>query len=201
MRARQAAVDSTRERILRAFYEIWLERPYDQMTMDEVAAAAGVARQTVIRQFGTKDELAVAVVDWLRPVEEASRESEPGDVDGAIHRLVGRYEELGDANIRLLELEGRLPEVDYALQQARASHRAWIVDTFTPPDDEHVVMALYAATDVTLWKLLRRDFSRSRAATESIMRMLVGGVLDRPAASEPASPTSSNTSKKKVQPR
>ncbi len=36
-------------------------------------------------------------------------------------------------------------------------------------------MTLYAATDVTVWKLLRRDLGRSRAEAEAIIRKLVEG--------------------------
>lgn len=36
-------------------------------------------------------------------------------------------------------------------------------------------MTLYAATDVMAWKLLRRDFDRSRADAD--LRRLVDGVL------------------------
>ena len=68
------------------------EQPYDQVSIETVARAAGVSRQTVIRQFGTKDELAFAVVDWQKPREEAFRSAEPGDIDTAIARLVDRYE-------------------------------------------------------------------------------------------------------------
>ena len=41
MAARMEAVGSTRERILRAAYEMWLERPYDDVTVEAVAKAAG----------------------------------------------------------------------------------------------------------------------------------------------------------------
>jgi len=38
-------------------------------------------------------------------------------------------------------------------------------------------MALYAATDVTIWKLLRRDFGQTRKDTEATVTLLVDGVL------------------------
>jgi AcrR family transcriptional regulator len=184
MTTRLDAVASTRERILRAAYEMWLERPYDQVSVEAVAETAGVSRQTVVRQFGTKDELAVAVVDWQRPTEEASRAAEPGDVPTAVSRLIDRYETMGDANVRMLELEGRVPAIDYLLKQGRESHRAWIERIFVAPgprlpraERERVVLALYAATDVTVWKLLRRDLGQSRSDVEQIIRRLVDGVL------------------------
>lgn len=185
MSARAEAVAQTRERILRSAYDLWLERPYHEVTMEAVAKAAGVGRQTIVRQFATKDDLAVAVVDWQRPREDESRSAEPGDVPTAISRLIDRYEAMGDANVRLLELEGRVDAIDYLLAQARQGHRAWIENTLAPrparigrAEREHVVLSLYAATDVTLWKLLRRDLGRSRSEVEAIVRRLVDGVLN-----------------------
>jgi len=182
MQSRMNAVAATRERILGAAYAQWSERPYDQVSLQSVADAAQVSRQTVARQFGTKDELALAVVDWQRPREEALRATEPGDVDSAIERLVDRYEEMGDANVRVLGLEGRVPAIDHLLDVSRAGHREWIERTLVPgtatPESDDLVLALYAATDVTVWKLLRRDLGQSRASTEGIIHRLVRGVLD-----------------------
>jgi AcrR family transcriptional regulator len=182
MRARQEAVASTRERILRAAYREWSERAYDQVSLQSIADAAGVSRQTVARQFGTKDELAFAVVDWQKPLEDESRAVEPGDIEGAVRRLVDRYEAMGDANVRILELEGRVPAIDYLLKVSRAGHRDWIERALVPeahlPDREATTLALYAATDVTVWKLLRRDLGQSRATTATTILRLVRGVLD-----------------------
>jgi hypothetical protein len=95
-----------------------------------------------------------------------------------------RYETMGDANVRLLELEGRVGPIDRLLAEARQSHRGWIERTFAPWVDarrgarrDELVLALYAATDVTVWKLLRRDLGASRARVESIVGRLVDGVL------------------------
>ena len=63
---------------------------------------------------------------------------------------------------------------------------AWIETTFAPflpsrgPRREQLIMTLYAATDVTVWKLLRRDHGRSRAETEAIIRNLVDGATQTP---------------------
>lgn len=182
MKARQDAVASTRERILRAAYEQWAERSYDQVSLRSIADAAGVSRQTVSRQFGTKDELAFAVVDWQKPREDAFRATQPGDVVAAIDRLLDRYETMGDANVRLLELEGRVPAIDYLLEVSRAGHREWVERTLLPETGsgscEELVLALYAATDVTVWKLLRRDLQQSAVATRSTMLRLVRSLLD-----------------------
>ena len=172
MEARQEAVDSTSERILQAAYDMWLKWPYDQITVEAVAVSAGVSRQTVVRHFGTKDELAMAVVDWQRPHEEASRVALPGDVPRAIERLIDRYETMGDGNVRILELEGRVPAVSYLLEQARESDAPR-----RGRERDQIILALYAATDVTLWKLLRRDLGQTRPTVEAIIRRMVQGVI------------------------
>ncbi len=184
MRARRDAVDQTRERILEAMTELWLTRHYDEVTLADVAERAGVSRQTVYRQFGTKDELLMAAAEWKGPEGEAETLVEPGDVDGAISRLVDQYERMGDANVRTLELEGRVDAMDHLLKRGRSAHRGWIEHVFAPwlpapgsPDREGLIMALYAATDVMQWKLLRRDFDLTATVTERIIRRLVDGVI------------------------
>jgi AcrR family transcriptional regulator len=185
MGARREAVERTRESILQAAYDLWRTQPYDEVTIDAVADAAEVARQTVHRQFGSKDDLLIAVIDWRRSHEdELSRQGEPGDVGTAVGAQVDRYESTGDAIVRFLELEGRMEAIDYFLANGRQAHRAEIEHAFGPylthlddAERDRAVLALYAATDVMVWKLLRRDFGRSREETHGIIRQLVDGVL------------------------
>lgn len=184
MDARARGMEQTRERILDAAHCLWLELAYDAVTLERVAERAAVSKQTVLRLFGSKDRLAVAVADWQRPREEAARAATPGDAQAALAQLVDRYEEMGDANVRMLDLERRVPAVRHLLVQARESHRQWIERVFAPflsgrrgAARRRRVMAFYAATDVTLWKLLRRDFELSRAQTEAVMLDLVRGLM------------------------
>lgn len=183
MRARQEAVDRNREAILRAMVSFWLQRHYDEITLSDVADLAGVTRQTIYRQFGTKDDLLVAAAEWFEPELDADLHAEPGDVEDAVRRLVGMYERMGDANVRTLELEGRVEAMDHLLKRGRRSHRAWIEQVFAPllPESgksrRDATLALYAATDVMVWKLLRRDFGCSRSRTEATIRRLIEGVL------------------------
>ena len=171
-------------RILQAAYELFLEHHYDEVSLVRVAERAGLTKQTVIRQFGSKDQLAYAVVDWQRPREEAARLVEPGDVRGAVKTLVERYERMGDANVRVLQLENRVPAIRYLLEQGRESHAAWVARVFAPflPKRRgrayrRRAMAFYAATEVMLWKLLRRDFGLSRQETSAVLLALVSGLV------------------------
>src|SRR5687767_6457517 len=105
MNLRAEAVEDTRERILKASFDLWTDHHYDEISLEQVAERAGVTKQTVIRQFGSKDQLIVATVDWHRPREEAAREVKPGDVKKAVSVVIDRYEAMGDANVSVLELE------------------------------------------------------------------------------------------------
>lgn len=191
MSARAGAVEETRERILQAAYALLLIEQYDDVTLERVAERAGVSKQTLIRQFGSKDQLAYAVVDWQRPQEEAARMVEPGEVAAAVANIVERYERMGDANVRVLELEHRVPAIRYLLEQGRDSHRGWIERVFAPylPNPggapyERRVMAFYAATEVMTWKLLRRDFALGPRQTQAVMLELVSGLVAKARATE-----------------
>lgn len=184
MEDRARAVERTREAILCAAYELWLTDDYDHVTLERVAARAAVTKQTVIRQFGSKEQLAYATVDWQRPREEAGRAVAPGDAKSAVAALVGRYEKMGDANVRLLAIEQRVPAIRYLMEQARDSHRKWIEHVFAPYLPQRAgasrrrrVSAFYAATDVTLWKLLRRDLQLSRDDVRAVFLDLVTGLM------------------------
>ena len=54
MELRAAAAEATRERILVAAAEVFLERWYDDVTLAELAKRAGVSGQTVINHYGGK---------------------------------------------------------------------------------------------------------------------------------------------------
>lgn len=180
MRARARAADATRTRIIEACRGLLGERWYDEMTLRDVAARAGVSLGTVVNHFGSKDGLFNAVVERLS-AELPQRRSgaRPGDVAGAMALLLDEYERDGDMVVRALALEGRVAAMAPALARGRAEHRDWIERTFAHrlPDrgrrrqrlvDQHV-----AVTDVYVWKLLRRDLGRSREETAAAMNELV----------------------------
>lgn len=176
--ARAAATQETRERILQAARAEFLTRWFDEVTLADIAASAGVSVQTVVNHVGGKEGLIDAMVDRFRGDIEAVRyRAAPGDVAAAVDALLDDYEETGDAIWRALALEQRYPALGHLLATGRAAHRAWVEQTFAPTlgdlgDDERTrrVVLLVAATDVYTWKLMRRDMAMSRAAVASAMR-------------------------------
>ena len=160
MELRAAAADATRERILEAAAEAFLERWYDDITLAEVAKRAGVSGQTVINHFGGKEALAAATYERLgEQITSLRYTPEPGDVAGLVEALMQDYERTGDAVIRLLALEERVPSLQQLLGRGRESHRDWVEEMFLAPD---LVPELVVATDVYTWKRGRRDQGVSR---------------------------------------
>src|SRR3712207_3973718 len=126
MATRAAAADETRERIATAAYELFAAHYYDEVTLRRVAAAAGGALQAVVNHFGTKEDLlAAAVQRWSAEISVRRDAVVPGDVRGAVAALVGDYELPGEPTLRALAIEGRVAALRPALEQGRASHRAW----------------------------------------------------------------------------
>ncbi|MGH3674269.1 MAG: hypothetical protein ACRDU5_00745 [Mycobacterium sp.] len=108
----------------------------------------------------------------------------PGDARGALKALVDEYERMGDLNIRMLTSALDVERLAEILGMARRSHRLWIETVFAnslpspKKARERAINSIYAATDVYVWKLLRRDLGLSRDETQRVMTDLVLGVIN-----------------------
>ncbi len=176
--ARAAAAAATRERILEVATEHFLARYYDDVTLVAVAKEAGVSQQTVINHFASKEGLLEAVAEQLDP--EHSRKTGLAD---PVANVVEDYEPFGDAVIRMLALEERVPALAPFLAQGRAGHRSWVARAFADqlpdPTDAGYEQALnlhVTATDIYTWKLLRRDMGLSQEQTIDHMRALIAAL-------------------------
>ena len=179
--ARAAASEATRERILDAALELFLVSWFDDVSLRDIAAEAGVALQTVVNHFGTKDALFVAGVErYSRSIRDIRDAAAPDDVAGAARLLAADYERHGDANFRTLFLEHRIPALVSARDEGRRTHHEWVERTFPGAlaglcgaARTRRLMALSAATDVTTWKYLRRDHGLSQARTAAVLQELI----------------------------
>jgi AcrR family transcriptional regulator len=189
--ARAEATEATARRIVEAFGDCVRDRWFDDVTLEEVAARAGVTVRTVVRRFGGKAGLVAGFLQYVAPQIRAQRTAAPGDVEGAIDRVVALYEEIGDSVVRNLSQESRQPALKTLLEFGRREHRKITAETFAPwldrlPSKERkrALDALVIATDVYTWKLLRRDMGRSAKNTKSATLSLVQAILDRYSASQ-----------------
>jgi AcrR family transcriptional regulator len=184
MRARADAVDATRERIARAALTRFLADPYDDVTIASVAADAGVSHQTVLNHFESKEGLFLAAADlFSADAAELHERRQPTDPESAVALLIERYEQTGDGNVRLALVQDRIEAVKVAVASGRANHQKWLEDVFgerlprAVAERRRSLHALYAATDVFSWKLLRRDLGLSRRVTQQVITDMVEALV------------------------
>lgn len=182
--ARAAASQETERRVLEAATQLFAERYYDDVTVEDVARLAGVTAKTVQRRFGGKEGLARAFLEAAGRHNAELRDRVPaGDPALALDFILGMYEPLGDTLMRTLSLDGRIPVVTEMAQTGRLLHRAWLERVFGPllADDAGLrgsqIAQLLLATDVYAWKLLRRDRGLSRAETRKVLLRVVNDAL------------------------
>lgn len=121
--------DDRRAQILTAARKLFMERPYSEVSMAELAAAAGVARGLLHHYFGAKRDLYLAVV---RQVVQVPAMPRPGEDDAGHLDADNLWELSVDAWMRLIEANrdlwlaaigaggvGRDPELDEILDEAR----------------------------------------------------------------------------------
>src|SRR3954471_15740014 len=181
MVARAEAAAATRERLLEAAWRHFSEEPFDGVRLADVAAEAGVSVQTLLAHFGSKEALFVAAWGLRMGPEGARRDNvSPGDVRSAVRVLYESYDRDGDAVLRLLAQEERIAAVHEMAEAGRRWHRAWVERTFEPflrgsagAARERRLVKLIVATDLLVWKLLRREMGLGRAAAERIVAEMV----------------------------
>jgi AcrR family transcriptional regulator len=189
---RAADAARTADRIGDATEALMLAGPLRDVTLQAIAARAGVTVQTVLRHAGSRQGCLDAVADRVRARVHAQRgHTAPGDVDGALASLLDHYEAEGRLVLALLAQETDDPLARAAVEEGRAFHRAWVLRCFGPQlgtradgdldrADPVRVDALVAATDLFVWKLLRLDLGRSPEAVRAVVERLVRAALEGP---------------------
>jgi AcrR family transcriptional regulator len=62
-RTREIARDAVRAELSRVVFELTRTHGFDNVTIDDMAAAAGVSRSTLLRYFGSKEEVVLSAFD------------------------------------------------------------------------------------------------------------------------------------------
>jgi len=181
MVARAETTATTRQRLLVSAWQRFSETPFEEVRLADVARGAGVSPQTLHAHFGTKEELFAAAWGWRMAPEGVRREGAPtGDVRAAVRVLYDSYDQDGDAVLRLLAQEERIAAVHEMADVGRRWHRAWVERTLGPllngasgAERERRLVKLVVATDLLVWKLLRREMGLGRARAERIVIEMV----------------------------
>lgn len=181
MTARADAAEATAGRILDAAIDAFLTPPVGAVSLDDVARRAGVAKQTVLRRFGSKAGLIAAAAERAtQQVRDERDHVAPGDVEAGVAALIAHYERIGDQVLLLLAAERDSAQLAEIVEHGRQHHVAWCRRVFAPAlatrsgaDRDRRLAQLVAVTDVYVWKLLRRDRGLSRRQTARALHELL----------------------------
>jgi AcrR family transcriptional regulator len=184
MVARADAVAQKRQQIIEAATELFGRRPYDLVSLADVARASGLGLATVVRQFTSKEQLFFACIAVVsKSLDTNLHSTAANDPVAAVRITVQGYERFGDVILRLIAQEGRVPALRAVIEHGTKIHLIWIDRVFARALSglrgrarRVRVAQLKAATDVQFWKLLRRDLALSRSETEAAMVGIVAAI-------------------------
>lgn len=146
-----AIATTTRSRILAAATELFGTRGVDAVSLDEIAVAVGVRKQTVLYWFANKDELVDAVfadaVAQMGAVIEAAVRAAPDDPLARVDSVVGA---VFRAAVRTPSLLGLMRELS-RLPEARAAR---LREQLAPLVDRAVV---YLGAEMDAGRVRRSD--------------------------------------------
>jgi AcrR family transcriptional regulator len=189
MTARAAKAEATKVRIRASAMQLYCERPIEDFTLDEVAERAGTTVRTILRIYPSKDELVYAALHEMAAGGVFLKPTPPGDVAAAVAAIFDIYETAGDIVIQRLSDERRRPALKPLLDQGRENHRDGVKTVFAPQLGRRqgaartqLLNILVVATDVYVWKLLRRDMGLSRPAAEATVRKMILSVTEEESA-------------------
>lgn len=185
--SRAEAMAATRERILDVAEALFTPDWFDEVTIADVARAAGVSSQTVVNHFGSKERLYLAgVVERVGPRIEAMRaKAVPGDLDSILQVVCDDYELTGDSTMRLIATAARMTDLAQIVRLGRESHRTFVGHVFGPwletlpsEERERLLVLLSVVIDVRTWSALRRAEGLSRERTRAALRDLLRPLLE-----------------------
>jgi AcrR family transcriptional regulator len=184
MTARAAKAEATRARIRASAMALYRERAIEDFTLEEVARRAATTVQTVLRAFGSKENLVYAALEEMVAHGMPLNPTPPGNVPAAVAAHFDIYEGMGDLVIERLNDERRRPALKAGLDEGRKNHRDGVRLAFAPQlervsgaERTQLLEMLTVLTDVYVWKLLRRDRKLGRRAAEAIVCRMINGVV------------------------
>jgi AcrR family transcriptional regulator len=180
-RRRAEASEARTQAIREAAMQAFAERPFDQITLADVAERAGVGVQTLIRRVQSKDGLVALVNEWTVPAIGAARgEPDSSDPDVVAAAIARQYERFGVLIDRTIRQEEASPALAASAQGGRRAHREWVEAAFADEiarGGPALAGQLVALCGVELWLVLRRDGGLSVEQARDTIAQLIRSVL------------------------
>lgn len=181
---RALAEQANGEAILDAALKAFSTELFDRVTLNAIAKESKVSVQTVIRRFGSKEDLFehLAEREEKRVVADRDIPGEKG-LKAALDTLIKHYERDGDMMTNFVSQEHLFEPIQKIVRRGREVHRHWVEkhcsNLFMELDNtkrEQAILAAIAATDLSTWKLLRRDHKQKPKDVAEIMYKLLHGI-------------------------
>jgi AcrR family transcriptional regulator len=181
MTSRAAAAAQTAERITSAAMALLETEPVADITLNDIAAGAGVTVQTVLRRFGDRDSVFAAAIEGFAREVFAQRGRAPADdLEDAVTNLVDHYEQWGALVIKMITEQAASPALRATVEGGAEYHRDWCCRVFDGSlsglpraDRTRRAAQITAICDVRTWDLLRRQSRLSRAQTHKALLELL----------------------------
>jgi AcrR family transcriptional regulator len=181
---RAAAQDRTRTALLDAAEDAFFSRPWDEVSLEAIAAAAGSTKQTLLRHFGSKDGLLEQAYERaFERVREQRLAAPTDDIAGAVDNLLDHYEQSGERAIKIAAMPGggRIGEIG---RRSRQLHYDWVehafgrrLDRAGPTERARLHAALIVACDVQSWWILSRDLRLDRPEVRATLILTIRRLL------------------------
>lgn len=179
MSARSDAVQATGARILDAALRLYAAYPVDQIRLEAIAADADVSVPTIVRRYGGKAGVIVALVTReLSQLAERRTAHADDPIDSIIEDLVEHYEVSGTLILKVYSESPLVEGLAEIAAEGRRYHVEWCRQTFADrisgPPVVHArrLAAAIAICDATTWRILRQDGGLDPHETVAALREL-----------------------------
>jgi AcrR family transcriptional regulator len=186
MGARAESAARTREKVLAAATRCFSEQDYDAVSLKEIAAAAGVGLQTVVRTAGSKEALFAEVAErFLMDMMARFSGTALTDWRDALRAVLAFYERDGDRAMRVMAHEHRVPGVGLYIRRSRELQAAWIVahhgqalEGLNESERKQRLAMVLTLTGGRCWYTLRRDHQLTQEQTYAALEEQLQAILD-----------------------
>ncbi len=191
MDRRAETAEDTRQRIVRATYELHAERGLAATTPRDVATRAGVATGTVYHHFPTYSDMIDACGAYTdavtRPPTTKLLSASKGEPSDRIRTLVeawfdyyGRFSSYD----RIRAERAQFPQIETAMRTDEANRRKLVALTMKPGKPARAAAALaFALLDFTVYEALVGEGLSHREAIDCVADLLAGVLLGKGSAS------------------
>ena len=197
-RRARLSTDARREQLVALGIEIFSERPFDEVSIDDIAAAAGISKGLLYHYFPSKRDFYVAVIrsaaDEMQALTEPDPALEPRDrLAAALERYLEYVETHARGYATVLRAGiGSDPAVAAIVEEVRGAMVARLLDDLpvTPPGEEPPVALRVAVRGwVGFVEAASLDWLEHRGLARADLRdMLIaalGGAVSAAAGADP----------------